>query len=67
MNQVLLVRVESLEQGGREAARGSQAGPGRNIRHRSQLQKTRLDLQQSHRFPNDGMLDFLHGGYPLHL
>jgi hypothetical protein len=64
MDRVLVQRVQHLEKGRGEAARRSQARPGRDVGHAGDLQRAAVAAEESQRLPDQGVLDLLD---PLHL
>src|SRR5947209_14930529 len=63
VDQVLLVRVQSLQKCGGEAAAGAKSSAGGNVGHARDFQMRlaiSADADHSHRFANDGMLDLPH-------
>src|SRR4051794_15046410 len=53
------MRVESLKQRGGKAARGTQAGPGGNVRQRRDLDLWGLEVKQLQSFADNRVMDVL--------
>ncbi len=66
MDQVLLERVECLQQGRREAAGGAQPGAGRHVGHAGDFQMRGADAGQSQGLADQRMLHLVDGRDPLH-
>jgi len=55
MDDLVAMRIQSLQEGGGKAARGSEARSRRNIRERRNLDLRRAQVLHGERFANDGV------------
>ena len=67
VHQVLLQRVQGLEERGGEAAGRAEAGPGRHVGHAGDLEMGRLHPDQPEGLANQRVLHLVHGADPLQL